>query len=63
LIFTRMDETSSFGMILNEASRTGKPVSFFANGQRIPEDIEEATPARITGLVLNGNRPQARAAA
>jgi flagellar biosynthesis protein FlhF len=63
LIFTRMDETSSFGPILNEAARTGKPVSFFANGQRIPEDIEEATPGRITGLILNGNRAQARAAA
>ncbi|MGA7237292.1 MAG: hypothetical protein WBY44_16520 [Bryobacteraceae bacterium] len=63
LIFTRMDETSSFGPILNEATRTGKPVSFFSNGQRIPEDIEEATPSRITGLILNGNRTQARAAA
>jgi flagellar biosynthesis protein FlhF len=63
LIFTRIDETSSFGPILNEAARTGKPVSFFANGQRIPEDIEEATPGRITGLILNGHRAQARAAA
>lgn len=63
LVFTRMDETSSFGSILNEATRTGKPVSFLTNGQRIPEDIEEATPGRITGLMLTGHRAQARAAA
>jgi flagellar biosynthesis protein FlhF len=55
LIFTRMDETSSHGSILNEAARTGKPVSFFTKGQRIPEDLEEATASRITGLVLNGH--------
>jgi flagellar biosynthesis protein FlhF len=63
LLFTRMDETNSFGMILNEAARTGKPVSFLTKGQRIPEDIEEATPGRITGLILSGQRAQERAAA
>jgi flagellar biosynthesis protein FlhF len=63
LVFTRMDETSSFGPILNEATRTGKPVSFLTNGQRIPEDIEEATPGKITGLILSGHRAQGRAAA
>ncbi len=63
LIFTRMDETNSFGLILNEAARTGKPVSFLTNGQRIPEDLEEATSSLITGLILTGNRAQGRAAA
>lgn len=63
LLFTRMDETNSYGSILNEAARTSKPVSFFCNGQRIPEDIEEATPARLTGLVLSGRTTSARAAA
>ncbi len=63
LIFTRMDETSSYGPIFNEAARTGKPVSFFASGQRIPEDLEEATAGRITGLILAGQRAQGRAAA
>lgn len=63
LIFTRMDETSSFGLILNEAARTGKPVSFLTNGQRIPEDLEEAAAGRIAGLVLTGHRAQGLAAA
>lgn len=63
LIFTRMDETSSFGALLNEAARTGKPISFLTNGQRIPEDLEEASAPRITGLVLGVNRVRERAAA
>ena len=58
LIFTRMDETTSYGLILNEAERTRKPVSFLTTGQRIPEDIEEASGPRLAALVLAG--PPAR---
>lgn len=54
LIFTKLDETASFGPILNEAVRTGKPLSFFATGQRIPEDLEAATKSRVAELVLTG---------
>ena len=39
MIFTRLDETGSFGPILNEVVRTGKSLSFFTTGQRIPEDL------------------------
>jgi flagellar biosynthesis protein FlhF len=63
LIFTRMDETRSFGLILNEAARTGQPVSFLSNGQRIPENIEEATIGRLTGLILDGHGARGREAA
>lgn len=54
LIFTKLDETGSFGPILNETVRTGKPVSFLAGGQRIPEDLETASVERLTQLVLSG---------
>ena len=54
LMFTRLDETSVPGAILNEAVRTGKPLSFFATGQRIPEDLEAASAARLIGLLLGG---------
>ena len=63
LLFTRLDETSSFGPILNEAARTGKALSFFSNGQRIPEDLETASRARLTELILSARPPQARSAA
>jgi flagellar biosynthesis protein FlhF len=52
LLFTRLDETATFGSIFNEAARTGKPLSFFANGQRIPEDLEAASRERLSRLIL-----------
>ena len=52
LIFTRLDETGSFGPILSQAVRTGLPVSFLAHGQQIPEDLEPATQEGILDLVL-----------
>ncbi len=52
LLFTRLDETETFGPILNQAVRTAKPVSFLASGQQIPEDLEPATAERILDLVL-----------
>jgi flagellar biosynthesis protein FlhF len=64
LIFTRLDETGSFGPILNEAVRTGKPLSFFTTGQRIPEDLEAATKSRVAELILSGtSRNDAQSAA
>ena len=52
LLFTKMDETCSYGPILNEAARSGKPLSFFTNGQRIPEDLEAASAVRVMELLL-----------
>jgi flagellar biosynthesis protein FlhF len=63
LLFTKLDETETFGPILNEAVRTGKPVSFLAAGQQIPDDLEPATPDRILELALRRERVLASAAA
>jgi flagellar biosynthesis protein FlhF len=52
LLFTKLDETETFGPLLTEAVRTGKPISFLTAGQQVPEDLEAATVERITGLVL-----------
>lgn len=54
LLFTKLDETATFGSVLNETIRTNKPLSFFTTGQRIPEDLETATRRRVTELVLAG---------
>jgi len=62
LLFTKLDETGSFGPVFTEAVRTHKPLSFFTTGQRIPEDLETATQARLTELILTG-RSRATAAA
>lgn len=63
LLFTKLDETGSFGPILNEAARTGKPLSFFGAGQRIPEDLEAASRRRVSELVLAGHSVRALSAA
>jgi flagellar biosynthesis protein FlhF len=42
LLFTKLDETESFGAIISAAIEAAKPLSFFANGQSIPEDLEPA---------------------
>jgi flagellar biosynthesis protein FlhF len=63
LLFTRTDETLSFGPIVNETVRTGIPVSFLANGQRIPEDLETASAQRIVELVMAGRSRSLGAAA
>jgi flagellar biosynthesis protein FlhF len=63
IIFTKVDETASFGTILNESVRTGKPLSFFATGQRIPEDLEAATKSRVAEFILTGTGVEAVSAA
>jgi flagellar biosynthesis protein FlhF len=63
LLFTKLDETRAYGPIFSEAARSGKPLSFFAAGQRIPEDLEAASPERVLELVLAGAAGRARSAA
>jgi flagellar biosynthesis protein FlhF len=63
LLFTKLDETGSYGPILSEAARSGKPLSFFTAGQRIPEDLEAASPERVLDLVFRGAGGRARSAA
>jgi flagellar biosynthesis protein FlhF len=52
LLFTRLDETQTFGPLLSRSIRMEKPVSFLSAGQRIPEDLEPATLDRLLDLVL-----------
>jgi flagellar biosynthesis protein FlhF len=55
LIFTHVDETDRYGALVSEASRRDLPISFLCTGQRIPDDLEEATARRLTDLVLGGD--------
>ena len=59
LLFTKLDETGSCANIFNTANRTGKPISYFTAGQRVPDDIEVATPKKVLELV--GGRAVAEA--
>jgi flagellar biosynthesis protein FlhF len=52
LLFTKLDESSSFGSIINLHLEKKLPLSYFTKGQRVPEDIEPATGKKVADLVL-----------
>lgn len=52
LVFTKLDETSHFGLMLNLTAQARKPMSYFTTGQNVPDDIEVASPQRIARLIL-----------
>ncbi|MFH1058710.1 MAG: flagellar GTP-binding protein, partial [Pseudomonadota bacterium] len=60
LIFTKLDETRTFGPILNQVAKSGRPVSFLTCGQKVPDDLEIAT---REGLARRLMPPRGRAAA
>lgn len=62
LLFTRLDETTSFGPLLNESARTGLPLSFLGTGPQIPDDIEPAESTALAQLILGHSRTTRRAA-
>lgn len=51
-LFTKLDECSDFGPLLNVAARYKVPYSYFTTGQRVPEDLEIAIPERVADLIL-----------
>lgn len=54
LIFTKLDESQTFGGILNQVICSGLPLSYLTTGQRVPEDIEVAKGERVADLILRG---------
>ncbi len=54
LLFTKLDEASGFGGILDTMLLTGLALSYFSTGQRVPDDLELASPERLANLLLGG---------
>ena len=52
LLFTKVDETSSLGVILNVAYITKRPISYITTGQSVPDDIEIADNGKIINCIL-----------
>ena len=52
LLFTKLDETSTFGPILSTLARVKKPLSYLGTGQEVPEALELATSRRVADLIL-----------
>lgn len=51
LAFSKLDEAVRYGSLYNLALTYGKPVSYLTTGQRVPDDIEQATVDRLVGLI------------
>ena len=52
IIFTKLDECTKYGAMVDVMEKTGLPVSYWTTGQNVPDDIEKATPQRIAELIL-----------
>lgn len=52
IIFTKLDEASSLGNILNVKVITGKQLSYFTIGQSVPDDIEVADKEKVISHVM-----------
>ncbi len=57
LLFTKLDETASYGSLLNLLVQLQVPASGFSSGQRIPSSLEEATVGKLADLILSGKKP------
>ena len=58
VLFTKLDEGTSFGPLFNFSVKSRMPLSYFTTGQRVPEDIEIARQGRVISLILNGIKPK-----
>jgi flagellar biosynthesis protein FlhF len=52
LLFTKLDETSTLGNLLNIAYVTKKPIAYLTTGQSVPDDIEIADKAKIINSLM-----------
>ncbi len=54
LIFTKLDETTTLGNLLNLRLYTDAELSYVTYGQNVPDDIEEFNPQRTVKKLLGG---------
>lgn len=56
LIFTKLDETTCLGNLLNLRLHTGAKLSYVTCGQNVPDDMEDFNPQKTVKLLLGGNK-------
>jgi flagellar biosynthesis protein FlhF len=52
IIFTKLDEAVSFGVLLNVARKASRALSYLTTGQDVPDNIEVGQPRRLAKLIL-----------
>lgn len=53
IIVSKLDEGTIYGAVFNVSQRAKLPLVYFTTGQRVPEDIEDATQERVVALILD----------
>ncbi len=53
-LFTKLDETATYGAAVNLLYRYRKPLSYLTNGQSVPDDIEVASLDKLLKLICGG---------
>jgi flagellar biosynthesis protein FlhF len=56
LIISKLDESQTYGNVLNLLMRSKLPVSYFTSSQEIPNGLEKATLEKVVELILNPAR-------
>lgn len=51
-LFTKVDEASNIGTIINLIYQFPTSISYITNGQNVPDDIELANPQKLANLIL-----------
>jgi flagellar biosynthesis protein FlhF len=54
ILLTKVDETTSLGIILNLGEHIHMPISYITTGQNVPEDIERATVGKLARMIVRG---------
>jgi flagellar biosynthesis protein FlhF len=54
VLFTKLDESASCGLLLSVLLRLNKSLSYITTGQSVPDDIEVGDPFKIARLILGG---------
>ncbi|MGE3957523.1 MAG: hypothetical protein AB7H96_12455 [Vicinamibacterales bacterium] len=52
IVITKLDETDSLAPLSGLLSECGIPISYITTGQRVPEDLERATPSLLASAIL-----------
>ncbi len=52
LVFTKLDETTAYGALLNTRMLLDRPMAYITMGQGVPDDIETANPAKIANHLI-----------
>jgi len=52
LVFTKADETSSYGTMYNMILKYGKGVAYITNGQNVPDDMMAAKPNLVAKTII-----------